>query len=72
MEKDKYFSSFLYSIYERPNSFFSSKTQKMFDGKIDTVSITTFKKWTFVDDFRIETEGGKVLCLARQICCKKL
>ena len=28
MERDKYFSSLLYSICERLNSFFSSETQK--------------------------------------------
>ena len=33
----------------------------MFDGKKETVSTTTFKKWTFANDFRIENEGGKVL-----------
>ena len=44
MERDKKFSNFLYSICEGLNSFFSSETQKkMFDGKDETVSITTFK-----------------------------
>ena len=33
----------------------------MSDGKKETISITTFKKWPFANDFRIETEGGKVL-----------
>ena len=32
----------------------------MSDGKKETISITTFKKWPFANDFRIETEDRKV------------
>ena len=51
MEGDKYFSSLLYSICEG----------NMSDGKKETASITTFKKWSFANDFVIETEDGKLL-----------
>ena len=45
----------LHSICEGLNSFFSFETQKkMSDGKKETVSITTFKKSSFANDFRIE------------------
>ena len=33
----------------------------MFNGKKETVSATTFKKWLFKNEFRIETEDGQVL-----------
>ena len=33
----------------------------MFDGKKETVSITTFKVWPFTSDIIIRTEDGKVL-----------
>ena len=33
----------------------------MSDGKKETASITAFKKWAFANNFRIETEDGKVL-----------
>ena len=63
MGRDKYFSRLLYSICEGLNSFFSSKTQKkiMSDGKKETVSITILKNGLFANDFRTETEDGKVL-----------
>ena len=73
MERDKYFSSLLYSICEELNSFFSSETQKkiiMSDGKRETVSITTFKKWPFANDFRTETEEGKFSLLYANIVPK--
>ena len=38
----------------------------MSSGKKETVSITNFKKWPFANDFRIETEDGKVL----SVLCK--
>ena len=45
MEGGKYFSSLSCSICEGHNSFFSSKTEEnMFDGKKESVSITTFTK----------------------------
>ena len=31
------------------------------DGKKETLSITTSKKWLFADDFRITTEDMKVI-----------
>ena len=33
----------------------------MSDDKKETVSITSFKKWPLPNDYRIETEDGKVL-----------
>ena len=33
----------------------------MSNDKKETASITTFKKWSFANKFRIETEDGKVL-----------
>ena len=42
-------------------SFPPEPKRNMSDGKKETVSITTFKKWPFANDFRIETEDGKVL-----------
>ena len=63
MERDKYFSSSLYSIFEGLNSFFSSETQKkiclMVRKKLYLSS--PFRKWIFADDFRIETKRVKVL-----------
>ena len=40
----------------------------MSDGKRETLSITTFKKWPFASDFRIETEDGKVLSALCKYC----
>ena len=42
--------------------------ENMSDGKKETVSITTFKKWPFGNDFRIETEHGKVLSALCKYC----
>ena len=52
-----------FPICERLNTFFSYETQrkKRSNGKKETVSITTFKKWTITDDFRFETKGGEFL-----------
>ena len=33
----------------------------MSNGKKEIVSATTFKKWLFTNEFRIETEDGQVL-----------
>ena len=35
-------------------------------------SITTFKKWPFVNDFRIETKDGKVLSLCFKQYCSEV
>ena len=40
----------------------------MSDGKKETVSINTFKKRPFVNDFRIEIEDGKVLSASSKYC----
>ena len=40
----------------------------MSDGKKETLSITTLKKWPFVNDFRTETEDGKVLSALWHYC----
>ena len=63
MEKDKCFSSLLYSICEGLRFFHLlwDPEENMSNGKKETIFITTFKKWPFVNDFRIETEDGKVL-----------
>ena len=42
----------------------------MLVGKKETISITTFKKWPFSNDFRIETEDGKSLSALRKFCFK--
>ena len=42
----------------------------MSNGNKETVSITTFKKWPFTNDFRIETEDGKVLSALQKYCSK--
>ena len=42
----------------------------MSNGKKETVSITTFKKWPFANDFRIETKYGKVLSALCKCCSK--
>ena len=69
MERDKCCLSLLYSVSEGLNSFFSSVTQEnMPDGKKETVSITTFKKWPFANDFGIETEDCKVLPALCKYC----
>ena len=54
MERDKCFSSFLYSICEELNSFLRNPEENMSDDKRETVSITNFKKRSFANDFRIE------------------
>ena len=40
----------------------------MSDGKKETISINTFKKWQFANDFRIETKNGKVLSTLCKYC----
>ena len=75
MERDKYFSSLLHSICEGLNSFFSSETQKKICLMVRkkpylSPSIITFKKWPFANDFRIETEDGKVSLLNANIAPK--
>ena len=42
----------------------------MSNGQKETESITTFKKWPFADDFRIETDDGKVLSALCKYCSK--
>ena len=63
MERDKYFSSLLYSICEGLYSFFFLwvSEENMSDSKKETISSTTFKKQPLANDFRTETEDGKVL-----------
>ena len=39
-------------------------------GKKETVSITTFKKWPFSNDFRIETEDVESLSALCKFCFK--
>ena len=62
MERDIFFQFPIQ--YLRVTIFFlfvRDPKENMSDGKKETVSITTFKKWTFADNYRIETEGTKVL-----------
>ena len=42
----------------------------MSNGQKETVSITIFKKWPFANDFRIETEDGKVILALGNIALK--
>ena len=42
--------------------------ENMSDGEKETVSITTFKKWLFANEFRIEAEDGKVLSALCKYC----
>ena len=43
----------------------------MSDGKKETATtMTTFEKWLFANDFRIETEDGKVLSALHKYCSK--
>ena len=50
--------------------FLGDPEENMFEGKKETVSITTFKKWPFANDFRIETEYGKDLPVLCKYCSK--
>ena len=68
MERDKYFSSLLYSICEGLNYFLRDPEENMSDDKKETITITTFTKWPFANDFRIETEDGKVLSVLCKCC----
>ena len=56
----QYFSCFLCSIYEWLNSFFSSEIQKKICLMVRKKPYLSplFKKSTFVNDFRMETEHG--------------
>ena len=49
-------------------SFFSKTQKKICDGKKEKISITTFKKWPFMNDSRIETEDGQVLSALCRYC----
>ena len=40
------------------------------DGKKETLSITTFKKWPFANEFRIETKDGRFLSVFCKYCSK--
>ena len=48
--------------------FLRDPEEKMSDGKEEIVSITTFKKWPFTNDLRIETEDGKFLSALGKYC----
>ena len=57
-----FFKFIIYSICEGLIlSFPLGPRRNLSDGKKETISTTTFKKWPFANDFRIETEDGKVL-----------
>ena len=49
-------------------SFSLRPIEDMSNDKKETASITTFKKWSFANKFRIETEDGKVLCALCKYC----
>ena len=44
--------------------------ENMPDGKKETVNITTFKKWPFVNDLGIQTGDGKALSALCKYCSK--
>ena len=50
--------------------FLKHPEENMSDGKKETISITTFKKWTLANDFRIKTKDGKVLSALCKYCSK--
>ena len=60
-----------YSICKGLNYFFPSMTlEKIYQMTREKLFIATFKKWPFANDFRIETEDGKVLSALCRYCCK--
>ena len=73
MERDKCFSSLLYSICKGLNSFFSSETRRKYVLWLESNCITTLKNWPFVmnDDFIIKTEDGKVFSALCSVALKR-
>ena len=63
MERDKYFSNLLYSICEGLNSFFSSKNHKKICLTVKKKPYLSplLKNGSFANEFRTETDDGKVL-----------
>ena len=69
MERDKCFLSlFIVFVRDLILSFPLGPRRNLSDGKKETISITTFKKWPFANDFRIETKDGKVLSALCKYC----
>ena len=60
--RDNFFLSLLFSICDGLSSLFSTEPQKKICLIVrKAVSTTTFKIWSFNNDFRIKAEDGKVL-----------
>ena len=50
--------------------FVRDPEQNMSGDKKETITVTTFKKLPFMNDFRIETEDGKLLSALCKYCFK--
>ena len=62
MQREKYFEVY-YTVFARDLILFLM-VKKLY------ISITTFKKWPFADDFRIDAEDRKVMSALCKYCSK--